>query len=271
MLFKIYNFFKLLFFKDGSFFLKKNNDTVYKNNGSGNNDNNNNVSIRELVFGFNDGLVTTFTVIAGFTGAVISSRIIIIAALINAVSDGLSMALGAWLSTKSENETFNAILKEEKSFLKKLKKNSKMYSIKILELKEYFKSIGLKGKILDSSVNSIVKDKNKWAEIIVRDIKGIEFNSNHNPYKDSIFMFLAFLFGALMPILPYIVNEFFSFDNVFFYSIVISLSVAFFVGAFKTKITKKNFFKSGFETFFIAFLLMIISFYLGVFMNMIVP
>ncbi len=262
MLFKFYTFFKRIF--DKKFFFKSNVN-------SNSNGNSSNISIRELVFGFNDGLVTTFTVIAGFTGAVISSRIIIIAALINAVSDGLSMALGAWLSTKSENETFTAILKEEKTFLKKLKKNSSMYKVKLLELKEYFKSIGFKGKILDDAVNSIVKDKNRWAEIIVRDIKGIEFNSSHNPYKDSIFMFLAFLFGALMPILPYIVNEFYSFNNVFLYSIIISLSVAFLVGSFKTKITKQNFLKSGFETFFIAALLMVISYYLGVLMNIIVP
>ncbi len=262
MLLKLYNFFKELFSKNKK--INKNDDIVET-------DKNNDVSIRELVFGFNDGLVTTFTVIAGFTGAVISNRIIIIAALINAVSDGLSMALGAWLSTKSENETFIAILKEEKNFLKKLKKNSKMYNVKVLELKEYFKSIGFKGKVLEDSVNSIVKNKDRWAEIIVRDIKGIEFNNNHNPYKDSVFMFLAFLFGALMPILPYIINEFYNINNVFLYSIIISLSVAFLVGSFKTKITKQNFLKSGFETFFIAALLMVLSYYLGVLMNFIVP
>ncbi len=264
MLYKTYIFFK-------SLFLEKRKKREIKSEKENNNTKNNDVSIRELVFGFNDGLVTTFTVIAGFTGAVISNRIIIIAALINAISDGLSMAFGAWLSTKSENETFISILKEEKNFLKKLKKNSKMYDVKVLELKEYFKSIGFKGKVLEESVNSIVKNKDRWAEIVVRDIKGIEFKNNHNPYKDSVFMFLAFLFGAFMPIIPYIVNEIYPFNNVFFYSIFISLFIAFLVGAFKTKVTKQNFLKSGFETFFVAALLMVISYYLGVLMNFIVP
>lgn len=49
-------------------------------------------NLRELVFGYNDGLVTTFTVVVGFTGAALSHSIIIIAALITAVADGLSMA-----------------------------------------------------------------------------------------------------------------------------------------------------------------------------------
>lgn len=270
MLYKIYIFFKSLFLEKRKK-RKIKSEKEDNNDSDKNNNKNNNVSIRELVFGFNDGLVTTFTVIAGFTGAVISNRIIIIAALINAISDGLSMAFGAWLSTKSENETFKAILEEEKKYIKSLKKNSSQYKVKILELKEYFKSIGFKGKTLDDVVKNIVVDKNNWAEIVVRDIKGIEFKNNHNPYKDSVFMFLAFLFGAFMPIIPYIVNEIYTFNNVFFYSIFISLFIAFLVGAFKTKITKQNFLKSGFETFFIAALLMIISYYLGVLMNFIVP
>jgi VIT1/CCC1 family predicted Fe2+/Mn2+ transporter len=61
-------------------------------------------SIRELVFGVEDGVVQNMTLIAGMVGAALSSKIILIAAAINAIAGVLSMSMGTYLSSQAERD-----------------------------------------------------------------------------------------------------------------------------------------------------------------------
>jgi VIT1/CCC1 family predicted Fe2+/Mn2+ transporter len=65
-------------------------------------------SIRELVFGVEDGVVQNMTLIAGMVGASLSNRVIVIAAAINAIAGVLSMSMGTYLSSKAECDVARA-------------------------------------------------------------------------------------------------------------------------------------------------------------------
>lgn len=56
----------------------------------------------EFVYGSIDGVITTFAVVAGSTGASLGVSIVIILWLANLLADGLSMAVGSYLSSTSE-------------------------------------------------------------------------------------------------------------------------------------------------------------------------
>ena len=58
--------------------------------------------LRDAVFSANDGLITTFAIVAGSFGASLSSNIVVILGLVNLVADGISMASGSYLGVKSE-------------------------------------------------------------------------------------------------------------------------------------------------------------------------
>lgn len=60
--------------------------------------------LREFVYGGIDGAVTTFAVVAGATGAGFSATVVIVLGFANLIADGISMAVGSYLSTKSELE-----------------------------------------------------------------------------------------------------------------------------------------------------------------------
>jgi len=75
--------------------------------------------LREIVYGGNDGIVTTFAVVAGFAGAQkdpASSSIPIFTVLLfgiaNLLADGLSMGLGSFLSLRAKQDVERKILKE---------------------------------------------------------------------------------------------------------------------------------------------------------------
>lgn len=61
-------------------------------------------NLREFVYGGMDGAVTTFAVVTGAAGAGLSSRIILILGFANVLADGFSMAVGSYLSEKSDQD-----------------------------------------------------------------------------------------------------------------------------------------------------------------------
>lgn len=64
--------------------------------------------IGDIVYGANDGIITTFAVVAAAAGAGVSSSIIIILGIANLVADGFSMGASAYLSMRSEQGVASA-------------------------------------------------------------------------------------------------------------------------------------------------------------------
>lgn len=60
--------------------------------------------VKDVVYAANDGIITTFAVVAGVAGAELSSSIVLILGLANLFADGFSMATSNYLGTKSEQE-----------------------------------------------------------------------------------------------------------------------------------------------------------------------
>jgi vacuolar iron transporter family protein len=64
--------------------------------------------IRDLVYGANDGLITTFAVVAGVVGGGLSARALLIVGAANLLADGLSMGVGNYLSIRSHESALAA-------------------------------------------------------------------------------------------------------------------------------------------------------------------
>jgi vacuolar iron transporter family protein len=58
--------------------------------------------IRDLVYGANDGIITTFAVVAGVAGGALSARAVLIVGAANLFADGLSMGVGNYLGIRAE-------------------------------------------------------------------------------------------------------------------------------------------------------------------------
>jgi VIT1/CCC1 family predicted Fe2+/Mn2+ transporter len=57
--------------------------------------------IGDLIYGANDGIITTFAVVAGVTGGSLTARAVLIVGAANLIADGLSMGVGNYLSIRS--------------------------------------------------------------------------------------------------------------------------------------------------------------------------
>jgi VIT1/CCC1 family predicted Fe2+/Mn2+ transporter len=73
--------------------------------------------VRELIYGANDGIITTFAVVAGVAGGGLSLRVVLIIGAANLFADGLSMAVGNYLSIRAHESVLETQeLPEEEAF-----------------------------------------------------------------------------------------------------------------------------------------------------------
>ena len=67
----------------------------------------------DLVYGANDGILTSFAVVAGVTGGSLSAGIVVIVGLANLFADGLSMGVGNYLSIQARESALEQQLRPE--------------------------------------------------------------------------------------------------------------------------------------------------------------
>jgi vacuolar iron transporter family protein len=73
--------------------------------------------IRDLVYGANDGVITTFAVVAGVTGGTLSAVTVLVLGVANLLADGLSMGVGNYLGIRSDERVREAQqLPEQEAF-----------------------------------------------------------------------------------------------------------------------------------------------------------
>lgn len=73
--------------------------------------------VRELMYGSNDGLITTFAVVAGASGGGLTLRVVLVIGAANLIADGLSMAVGNYLSIRAHESVLEASqLPQEEAF-----------------------------------------------------------------------------------------------------------------------------------------------------------
>ena len=193
--------------------------------------------IRDLVYGANDGIITTFAVVAGASGASLSSLVVLILGFANLLADGLAMALGNYLGTKSETAYIAAERAMEAWEVDHLPQEERQ------EIRTIYQKKGFTGQDLDRAVVTITADKHRWVdEMMVSELGLISEVDHHAAIKKGLATFIAFTTAGLMPLLPYVLGI-----NSFIGSAVMTGLTLFFVGSLRSLITRRHWLRSGLE------------------------
>jgi|TARA_B100002003_G_C14051497_1_gene506377 VIT1/CCC1 family predicted Fe2+/Mn2+ transporter len=214
--------------------------------------------VGDFVFGAIDGSITTFAVVSGVAGAALSVNVVIILGLANLLADGFSMAVGNYLSSKSNIEFAERERKREMWEVENYPKGE------IDEIRAIFKRKGFKGKQLESAVKTVTSNKKVWVDTMMVDELHI-IEEKASPVKKGTVTFVSFALVGLIPLIPYLISLFSEAVKriVFPLSIILTFIAFFFIGSTKTYVTGKNWFKSGLETLLIGGAAAIIAYAIG--------
>ena len=215
--------------------------------------------IRDIVYGANDGIITTFAVVAGVAGAQLNSKIVLILGFANLLADGLAMAIGNYLGTKSEQEYAAAERKMEEWEVEHLPNEESA------EIRKIYQRKGFTGIDLDRVVKIITSDKKRWVDEMMIAELGIIPSDSSAAFKNGIATFIAFTSAGLLPLVPYVLNSFTpTLSNVNFqFSIIMTAAALFIVGSLRTLITKKYWLRSGIEMLLVGAIAASVAYFVG--------
>ncbi len=211
--------------------------------------------VREVVFGINDGLVTHVGFVAGVTGAVMDSRIVFLTGLAAIVAGGLSMFIGAYLSTKSQREFFESEIARERREIEEEPERE------IQEIRDIYSELGFTKDEVEMIVKRVTSDKDLWIRFMLREELGILEENFDDPRKVGIVMGASFAVGGIPPVLPYAFGG--DVYTALYMAVGVSLLALFGVGVGKTLVTKKPWFKSGMEMMILGSLAALVGFVIG--------
>jgi vacuolar iron transporter family protein len=213
--------------------------------------------IKSIIYGGLDGTITTFAVVAGVAGANLSSGITLIMGFANLIGDGISMAIGDYLSTKSEQEYQKKERERETWELENYPEGEKT------EMQQIYEEKGLLKSDAQKVVGAMSTNKKAFVDIMMVEELSI-FESKENPLKNALATFISFITFGFVPLLIFVLGTLFGFQGAFFlFASILTGLTLFSLGALKTKFTGRNWFTSGLEMLLVGSLAACAAYVIG--------
>jgi VIT1/CCC1 family predicted Fe2+/Mn2+ transporter/rubrerythrin len=153
--------------------------------------------LREVVFGAQDGLLSTVALVTSLAVAVDSQTTVLVAGLAGALPGMISMATGALLGSRAEQDVQRAEIEKE---AQELETNP---AEELAELVVLFQREGMTFQEARHMADDIAQDRDLWLKTLVEKELGISAEVTSNPVKDALVMGLAFISGAAIPLIPH--------------------------------------------------------------------
>jgi VIT1/CCC1 family predicted Fe2+/Mn2+ transporter len=155
-------------------------------------------SVREIVFGMQDGVLTTGGVLAGLSGAVANHSELVLAALASTAAGALSMGAGAYLGTNAESEVLQSELARARTDIERKPYLAQEALLDQLEKEGLSRDAGYRVvRLLSSSPQTLISTAEQK-------IFGLSRSMLANAAVDGLVMGVTFAVGALIVLLPYI-------------------------------------------------------------------
>ena len=211
-------------------------------------------NIRDIILGFQDGLVNTLGLVLGVASAVQNSSIVLISGLVTTFAESVSMGAVAYTSTKAAREFYESQLEREKREIKEIP------HMEVQEIKHIYYKKGFRGKQLTAIVKKITSNKKLWLETMMAEELRLFPDDYENPVKSAFVVGISAVIGSLIPVLPFF---FLDVKSGMVAALLFSIITLFAIGAVKAKITIGNWKKSGIEMAVVGTLAALVGYLVG--------
>ncbi len=211
-------------------------------------------TLRAIVFGASDGLVSNLSLIMGVAGATAEPSIILLSGIAGLLAGAFSMAAGEYISVRSQVEVLERQIALERAELEAIPDEE------FEELVAIYRSKGLPEADARRFAEHIFQDKEVALQTLVREELGLDQDGMSSPWAAAGGSFLAFTVGAVIPIIPFVFG---SGDLVLIASFALSLAALFVLGALVSLLTGRNLVFSGLRQVGIGAAAAIVTFMVG--------
>src|SRR5687768_10525308 len=211
--------------------------------------------LRNVVYGFNDGLTANFGLVAGVLGATATQQheAVVVAGVAGVIADALSMGSSGYLAAKSELEVHAHEIAMERDEI------ALMPEIERDELALIYEAKGMDRDSAHRIATQVMADPERMLAEQVQEELGIS-ESPTSPLREAWITGFATAVGALIPVAPYF---FLSGRTAALVSFGISMLSHWLVGAARSVFTGRGVFRSGLDMFVVGLGVAVVGYYVG--------
>ncbi|HST03134.1 MAG TPA: VIT1/CCC1 transporter family protein [Chloroflexia bacterium] len=191
--------------------------------------------LREIVFGLNDGLVTTLVFIMALTTATHDPLILIV--LGQVLAGGISMALGGYISARTNQEVLEQRIATERFEVQHEPDEERA------ELRALYEQKGFTGDLLERIIDHLTANEERWLHALVLDELGIVDEHKIVPWRQGAQIGISFVIGGLIPAVPVVL----ALPQMGWWAYALTGLAALALGAVKAQYTGKGPLRSGLE------------------------
>lgn len=201
-------------------------------------------SIREIVFGVNDGLVSVTVLVVAVAASGLSSKAVILSALAATTAATVSMALGAYLSTQAQNEYFKS------EWAREMREVDEVPDEERREVEGILRQKGFPHDEAEQFTRRLMQNKHQWVDFMMKEELGIIVEGLDSPWTSAGIMAIAVIAGSLAPVLPFLFIH--TPPLAMRWAIGLALLAAFVLGTVKATVAKGVWWKSGLQFVLVA-------------------
>ena len=191
--------------------------------------------LREIVFGLNDGLVTTLVFIMAVSQVAPGHLLFIV--LGEVLAGAISMTLGGFLSARTGQQILDQRIATERYEVENEPDEERA------ELRAIYHKKGFRDPLLHQVVDHLTANRERWHQAMVHDELGVVEETELHPLRQSVQIGISFLIGGLIPALPVI----FSLPFVQWWAYGLTAVTAMTLGTIKARYTRQGPLRAGLE------------------------
>lgn len=197
-------------------------------------------TVRDIIIGLSDGLTVPFALAAGLSGAVASSRIVVLAGLAEIAAGSIAMGLGGYLAAKGDAEHYvSEKRREEREVVERTRDEEE-------EIYEIFHQYSVPRESATPVLEALKRNPAAWVDFMMRFELGLEEPAPNRAHRSAMTIAVSYIVGGLVPLLPYMLvarNDF-----ALKLSVGITLIALAFFGALKGRIVGSGWLRSAIQT-----------------------
>ncbi|HEX3830777.1 MAG TPA: VIT1/CCC1 transporter family protein, partial [Solirubrobacteraceae bacterium] len=156
--------------------------------------------ISGAIYGANDGLAAVFGIVAGVSGATGGSGAVLTAGLAGAIASALSMATGAFLAERSENEVAAANIERERQEIAEHPEEEKE------ELSLFYQLKGIDPATADQIAEQMARRPDAMLQALATEEFGVAAGGGGDPGQAALAAGVSTGIGAIIPVIPFMIT-----------------------------------------------------------------
>lgn len=217
--------------------------------------------LKQIVYGGNDGIVTTFAIVAGFAGAQaegvaqIGGLAVLVFGLANLFADAVSMGLGEFLSGRAQHDLYNSRRALE---MREIRDNPDQERFELFTI---LCQRGLPEDEAEEVADILLRHPDMMADLMMTYEFGMHDPKEDNPLVNGLFTFTSFVIFGSIPLVPYFLFD--ASERTFVLSVAATFAALVSLGLLRWNATSEKLARTVGETVLLGAICAAVAYFVG--------